>query len=37
MNGWLATNMDVLLGHILSTLLYRPGEQPTTDLAALSF
>ena len=37
MNGWLASNMDVLLGHILSTLFYRPGEQPTTDLAALSF
>jgi pimeloyl-ACP methyl ester carboxylesterase len=35
MNGWLATKMDVLLGHILSSLLFRPGEQSTTDLAVL--
>jgi pimeloyl-ACP methyl ester carboxylesterase len=35
MNGWLARRMDVLLGYLLSSLAYRPGEQPTTDLAAL--
>lgn len=32
MNGWLATQKDVLFGHMLSSLLYRPRELPATDL-----
>ncbi len=32
MKGWLARHTDILLGHLLSSLLYRPGEPATTDL-----
>lgn len=35
MNGWLARQMDIFFGHILSSLVFRPGEQATTDLAAM--
>jgi hypothetical protein len=32
MNAWLAKQLDVWLGHLLSSLIYRPGECPKTDL-----
>lgn len=35
MNEWLAKQIDVWLGHLLSSLLYRPGELPTTELDAM--
>ena len=35
MNGWLARQIDVLFGHLLSSLVYRPGESHITDLEAL--
>jgi len=35
MNGWLARQLDVWGGHILSGLIHRPGEQASTDLAAM--
>jgi pimeloyl-ACP methyl ester carboxylesterase len=35
MNGWLAKQIDVVFGHVLSSLVYRPGERATTDLAAM--
>ncbi len=35
MNGWLAKQLDIWSGHIMSSLIYRPGEQPITDLQAM--
>ncbi len=35
MNGWLAKQLDIWGGHVLSSLVHRPGEQATTDLEAM--
>lgn len=35
MNGWLARQLDTWGGHILSSLIHRPGEQAITDLEAM--
>jgi pimeloyl-ACP methyl ester carboxylesterase len=35
MNGWLARQMDIWCGHVLASLVYRPGERATTDLQAM--